>query len=359
MGFARARAWTVLSLTVGACSFDSGGGMGGASAEIGQSSQEGADDDDASEDTSGSATDPDGGPDDDASDSLDSAATEADSGETGHPAVLTFVEAPAYDFTLVPLGTTLAHVVTLHNTGGRTATGITAAIATPFAWNGGAWPGIGGTCVDTLAPDGYCQIELSFAPSTLGPVGGTIVVDYDDGDDPAQAVLSLTGAGSGATANLLLNGDGEDLGAPPPEWTPAAGTGWSTTTAIERSGARSITAGPSPYGEVVLVQPVAVAQWAELIDAGMLSITFDGWSRAYDNDNDPHRFRVDFVDADGAILQAFEGMSHTTASWVQSTDVRIAPAGTREVVVRLHCTKSIGTDCGGYYDDMSVTASYP
>jgi hypothetical protein len=350
-----------------ACAFDSGGGTAGASAEIGTVPTDDGDDDDdgdTSDETSAgsnddSATDPDDGPEDgDSDDGVDT--TEGSTGgPAGHPAVLSFVEAPAYDFTLVPLGTSLAHVVTLHNTGGQTATGITAGIESPFGFNGGAWPGTGGTCMDTLAPDGYCQIELAFAPATLGPVGGAITIDYDNGDAAAQVVLSLTGAGSGSTPNLLDNGDAETLGNPPPQWLELVGSGWTTTTFMARTGLRSITPGASPNGEVVLYQPVDVSPWAALVDASMLSITFDGWSSTYAVDNDPHLFRVDFVDGNGDPLETFQGAPQTMASWTQSTDVRTAPVGTRAVVVRLQCTKPGGTYCDGYFDDMSVVASYP
>jgi hypothetical protein len=353
-----------MSLALGACSFDSGGGPGGASAEIGEVGSDGADDgDDADEETSAasndaSATDPDDGSGE--LGGVDSETTVGDSeGPSDHPAVLVFVESPAYDFTLVPLGMSLAHVVTLHNNGGSTATGITAAIASPFAFQGGAWPGAGGTCIDTLAPDGFCQIELAFAPATLGPVGGSIVVDYANGEGAAQVVLSLTGTGSGMTANLLQNGDAETSGNPPPQWSEANGSGWTTTTGYQRNGARSITPGESPNGEVVLYQPVDVSAWAELVDMGALQIAFGGWSRTYATGNDANFFRVDFVNAEGAALDTFQGSPHTSTTWTQSADSRAAPAGTRAVVVRLHCTKASGTYCDGYFDDMSVVASYP
>lgn len=339
--------------------------MGGASAEIGQVPDEGSsggddDDNDTNAPTSADSNASTQADTSDDPDDSDDGTTTADSGvDPGHPAALAFVEAPAYDFTLVPLGTSTAHVVTLHNTGGQTAEGIAAAIASPFGYEGGAWPGAGGTCLDTLAPDGFCQIELAFAPATLGPTGGTIVIDYDNGEAPAQAVLSLAGTGSGTTANLLQNGDGETSGNPPPQWLEAAGSGWTTTTGYQRSGLRSITAGESPNGEMVAYQPVDVSPWSALVDAGTLRIGFEGWSRTYDTNNDTHFFRVDFLDGVGTALQSYQGATQTGTSWAQSADVRAAPAGTRAVVVRLHCMKSAGTSCDAFFDDISVTASYP
>jgi hypothetical protein len=351
----------VVPATICACSFDSGGGQGGASAEIGtvadddgdSTTASGDDDDDEASMTNAADEAPEDG-------GVDTVLDDDSTGSSGdHPAVLTFVESPAYDFLQIGLGAAQPHVVTLHNTGGRPATGITGTMDGPYSWNGGAWPGTGGTCLDTLAPDGFCQIELAFTPETLGPAAGSCAVDYDNGDGPAQAVLSLVGTGTGTTGNLLKNGDAEMSGAPPPEWTASTGGGWTTTTGIWRNGARSMTAGNEPNGEVVLFQPVDVSQWAPLVDAGTLSIAFAGWSRCWDISNDTQWFRVDFVNESGSALQTFTGAGNTSTSWTQATDVRYAPPGTRAVVVRLHCTKSSGTSCDGYFDDMSVLASYP
>lgn len=360
MAWLRTLACVVVPPTICACSFDSGGGAGGASAEIGTPADDdggttAAGDDDPADGTASDVNDdaPDDGGVDTAFDD------DSSGGATDHPAVLAFVESPAYDFLQVGLGTSQAHVVTLHNTGGRTATNIVATIGAPYGWNGSTWPGTGGTCVDTLAPDGYCQIELAFTPATLGPAPGSVVIDYDDGDGPGQAVLSLVGAGTGSTGNLLKNADAESAGAPPPDWTISIGNGWTTTTGVPRTGLRSITAGEAPNGEVVMMQPVDVSQWAELVDAGGLSIAFEGWSRCWDIGNDAQWFTVDFVNDSGGALQTFTGAANTSTAWAQVTDARYAPTGTRAVVVRLHCTKGSGTVCDGYFDDMSVVASYP
>ncbi len=347
--------------TMCACSFDSGGAKGGASAEIGTLADDDGDgtsagEEDTPDDASMTNADDDAPEDGGVGTAFDDDTT----GSSGdHPAVLVFVESPAYDFMRIGLGTSQPHVVTLHNTGGRIATGIVAAIAAPYGWNGGAWPGTGGTCIDTLAPDGYCQIELAFTPSTLGPAAGTVVIDYDDGDGPAQAVLSLVGAGTGSTGNLLQNGDAEASGAPPPGWTESTGNGWTTTTGLPRTGVRSMTAGESGNGEVVMYQPVDISQWTALIDARALSIAFRGWSRSWDVGNDAQWFRVDFVNESGTALETFTGAMNTSTAWAQTMDTRYLPAGTRAVVVRLHCSKSSGTVCDGYFDDMSVVASYP
>jgi hypothetical protein len=359
---ARASAWTVVSLTIVACAFDSGGGHGGASAEIGEASSLEGEGDDAADDDDGDATgDDDGASDPDADDGNEVGSVD-ESGADDAPdgaALLEFMESPAYDFEDVPIGTPVAHVVTLHNAGGRQAEAIAAAISGPYGWTGGAWPGTGGNCLDTLAPDGFCQIDLSFTPALLGPAAGELAIDYDDGTGAAQAVLSLVGAATGSTDNLLENGDAEAQGAPPPSWTIASGPGWQTTPSMARTGARSIFGGTQDSGEVVLYQVVSIAEFAAALEEESLQISFRGWSRAWGSGDDPHRFRLEFLDASGTVLESFQSDSHSSTTWTEVADTRYPPADTRSVSVRLHCDHIAGQTCGGYFDDMSVVAEYP
>lgn len=368
MAFSRAHALTSVAMMLG-CSFDSGGGSGGASAEIGESADDVADDDGSSGADDGGVT---GGANDSTSassndvtsDSADGTTVDTPGGEStttpgGELALLVFTEAPLYDFTLVALSTEERHVVTLTNTGGQAATAIVpTAPDEPFGLAGTDWPGTAGNCGEALEPGASCLVDLTFTPGRLGPAAGTLTLDYDDGEAQRQVELGLAGAGSG-TIQLLDNGDAEASGDPPPSWIELSGTGWYVTNAMFHGGAQSITAGYEPNGEVVLAQPLDVSGFAGLIDAGGLSVTFSGWTRSAGDANDPSFFRVDFDDGLGANIDAFQGTEQASATWVQSTDARAVPIGTRTIAVRLHCSKGGGSTCDAFFDDMSLAVSYP
>ena len=75
------------------------------------------------------------------------------------PGILTFSDAPLYDFGTVANGATATHIFTVTNTGGATTTAMAGAgLAAPFDFFGGAYPGTGGTCGASLAANSelYC-----------------------------------------------------------------------------------------------------------------------------------------------------------------------------------------------------------
>jgi hypothetical protein len=277
----------------------------------------------------------------------------------GDVAVLVFSEAPLYDFTLVEYSTEQRHVVSLTNTGTRTATAIVAAApGKPFTFAGGQWPGAAGDCGETLESGTACLVDVAFNPPRLGPATGSLTVDYDDGEGKQQVELGLAGAGSGSF-QLIMNGDAETMGDPPPSWDELVGAGWTTTTQFSHGGLRSITPGDEPNGEVVLGQDQDVSGYAELIDQGALSVAFDGWSRAVGAGDDAHFFRVDFEDELGADIETFMGPVQMSTTWTQTTDSRSAPVGTRRVTARMHCAKEGGLRCDAFFDDVSIVVSYP
>lgn len=91
----------------------------------------------------------------------------------------------------------------LSNVGGNTATNVApAALASDFAYKGGATPGEGGTCVATLDRGAQCTLVVVFTPSGEGPRSATLRVDYAGGET-TQASLSLAGtAVSGAMLKI-------------------------------------------------------------------------------------------------------------------------------------------------------------
>jgi len=93
--------------------------------------------------------------------------------------------------TSLSFGTSLApQTVTLYNTGGATATGITWAISGPFAQPGG---GGGGTCGATLAGGTSCTINVAFKPTAPGAANGNLTLTASVSVVGSPVALSGTG----------------------------------------------------------------------------------------------------------------------------------------------------------------------
>jgi hypothetical protein len=89
------------------------------------------------------------------------------------------------------------------NSGGGTATQVSGAVFGPgFKWSGGVFPGVGGTCSDTLPAGATCRVGVVFSPTTAGPVTDTLRITYFDGA-AMQSVARGVG-GTGTYQALLL-----------------------------------------------------------------------------------------------------------------------------------------------------------
>jgi hypothetical protein len=74
------------------------------------------------------------------------------------------------------------------------ATGLTpAALAAPFSFTGGTFPGTAGTCATSLAALASCDIDVTYAPTTVGTAAATITIAYHDGFGAVSATRPLSG----------------------------------------------------------------------------------------------------------------------------------------------------------------------
>lgn len=123
------------------------------------------------------------------------------------PAVLTLSANPSYDFGNVTTGSSKDNVFTVQNTGGMPATMMTAAaLNAPFSYKGGAYPGTGGNCADTLAASAACTVVVMFAPTATTTSTGSLSIGYNDGTAAKTVTRAMTGTGQGpALANLSLS----------------------------------------------------------------------------------------------------------------------------------------------------------
>jgi len=116
------------------------------------------------------------------------------------PAVLTYNEpVNPYDFGQIPIATSAEHVIVVENTGGATAKNVLQVGFTgvpDFQFSGGLYPGVGGSCSDSLGPGDTCTLVVNFTPTVVGGRSDFIDLSYFDGTPiSANAVFGLTGIG--------------------------------------------------------------------------------------------------------------------------------------------------------------------
>lgn len=120
----------------------------------------------------------------------------------------------------------------------------------------------------------------------------------------------------------------------------------------DNSGPESDTLQPLIH---IIEQSVDVSQWADAIDASQQSFAFSARLRTFCG-LDAAAVEVDFVSADGAVLGAYKSCMYRHTLWGLAGDVRVAPVGTRSIVVRGKSWAYSGTASDGYFDDFSLLA---
>lgn len=281
--------------------------------------------------------------------------------ESGTP-LLEISDGPLYDFGQVSVGDSLLYVFTVTNVGDGTATGLSG-LPSPahFPYEGGDFPGLEGSCGDSLGPGDACAVSVAFTPTDIGFLEGTLAITYDGGDD---VELPLAGAGAGVSDNLLDNPGGELQGTPPPGWTNAGDGEWTSDELFDGvepfEGVSFISADTGPNVlRYSLIQVVDVSMWTTTIDQGLMWFAFEGYARSQSNDNDDYRIRVLYRDETNASLETWTSGWNSDSEWTMEADQRTAPVGTRSVEVELQCRKFQGSFCDAYFDGLRLGAQYP
>ncbi len=197
----------------------------------------------------------------------------------------------------------------------------------------------------------YNPLTLYYTWDSINPKPVTIYYTLDESVPvPGQA---------GDLPNLLIN-PGNDLalvGGNIPGWTEVVGANWTQRSGapVPHSGNYYFFAGVATSAE--LRQDVDVSSYATDIDAGLVTFDFSGYVRSY-GDGDRSRIVVEYRDAaNTAVLGHYDSGDYSqSATWLQLTDSRAAPVGTRYVRVRLIATRAAGSNCDGYFDTLSLTA---
>ncbi|MCB0367758.1 MAG: choice-of-anchor D domain-containing protein, partial [Bdellovibrionales bacterium] len=103
-------------------------------------------------------------------------------GTGGSAALLNISETDPYDYGLQALGSNTDHVFTVTNDGSVSATSMAGvAIAAPFSWKGGTYPGTGGTCNTSLTASSSCSVVVTYSPTVVGAQSTTFQISYNDG----------------------------------------------------------------------------------------------------------------------------------------------------------------------------------
>ena len=121
------------------------------------------------------------------------------------PANLGLSDGPSYDFGSQPIGLAVSKTFTLTNSGGFAASAISGSgLSAPFNFNGGAYPGTGGTCAGTLAPAGTCTIVVVYQAVAATGSAATMSNGYTDGNTTQTSTRDLTGTGV-TPANISIS----------------------------------------------------------------------------------------------------------------------------------------------------------
>jgi len=114
-------------------------------------------------------------------------------------ATLTFTNGATYNMGTVRSGSSVDRTLTVSNASGVTASYLkqsSAAIASPFTFKGGTYPGAGGTCGSSVPTGSTCTLVLTFAPTAVTSYSQTLSVDYYDGVDSNAVTIGLQGTGN-------------------------------------------------------------------------------------------------------------------------------------------------------------------
>ncbi len=159
--------------------------------------------------------------------------------------------------------------------------------------------------------------------------------------------------------NLVKNGDCElpIVNGKIPDWTEVQGNEWRpyNLDVMPQSGQFYFFAGSPRNAE--LMQDIDVSNYICAIDVGLQRFNFGGYVRSFaQNPPDQARVILEYRNANNTILSTYDsGNQSPTTAWLQLTDLRLAPVGTRKIRIRLVSTLRAGADNDGIYDNLSLT----
>ena len=298
---------------------------------------------------------------DDGTPGSESTSSPAPQDESGSAPAMLVVDVSALEFGDVQVGTSQTMELVLTNTGDELVGKLGAdSPSDPFSFAGegldAEWPGDGGDCTAELAGGQSCRIVLSLVPAEFGEHTGSIQID----SEPGQLTVPLVGRGVGSTSNLLVNGDGEMPGAPPPGWVETGGS-WESNASMTirpHGGLRVILATDAWDGAATtLRQDVSLAGYSRLVERGEMRVRLEGWQRTAGPLGD--EASANLVITSGPGQQSWSTTSQPTAVWTSFELDAAVPVGAAQISVELVCTPTgAGEVCDAFFDDVSLVLTY-
>ncbi len=121
------------------------------------------------------------------------------------PAFLTLLGGFNLDYQLLLSGNTQGKFVYIYNSGETPATNLNLTqLSSPFEYTGGAYPGSGGTCSDTLNARQFCVIQIQFTPTGTQTYMSAPELNYFNGVNSGTVNFTIQGQGFANTQNVTL-----------------------------------------------------------------------------------------------------------------------------------------------------------
>lgn len=270
--------------------------------------------------------------------------------------LITISDAEVFEFGEQDITTTSEHTFILTNEGNGEASALS------IGGLVGAFAQLSTDCGSVLAPAATCEVVVGFTPELFGAYEGQLAVSYQSVGEEASVTRPLAGLGVGATANLIINGGGEQgspADSPPVGWQAFSGSDWRISTDTFFTGFYSIHAGAVGGSEgFILFQSVDVGSLTNWGDASGVLVRMSARHTGLEFQNDPTQVDLRFSDASGEQLSYYGSAAYFGSSWTETTQDQEAPGGTQSVQVILTCYYFIGSECSGYFDEVQLVAEW-
>jgi len=197
----------------------------------------------------------------------------------------------------------------------------------------------------------------------LGEADTDYVLKFDDGGaDHVRAAIDNLSFNQVEGVALIFNGGNDEplVGSEIPGWDEIVGTTWTqrSATPSPQAGAHYFMPGAGPNHE--LAQTVDVSAYASTIDAGIQRFDFSGYVSGWRDPGDTSRIIVEYENATGVVLDSWDSGAiynpyDEAPTWQQLTHSQFAPAGARQIQIRLIAVRNAGTNNDGYFDSITLS----
>ncbi len=125
----------------------------------------------------------------------------------GAPAANLVLEDKNYGST--PMNSAVAgpSLVKITNTSVTVASSLVVTLPAGFTYRGGVFPGLSGTCTNSLLGNASCYLDIAFTPLEVNSYASTLSASYNDGVATQTSTSTLTGVGTASSELYISNFD--------------------------------------------------------------------------------------------------------------------------------------------------------